>query len=143
MPLCLPAFLLQHGTVNDVLAVYNHQQQYYGFASTAVQTSVIHALLKAHSKAAPGNLLAYEAWVQLKTSGRQLDAQALLAGMCIQCSFLQASPRENSMVRSSFLSASTNILSHDLKQHPHSIASPQKAWIYDDGFPFVAAHQQQ
>lgn len=68
--------------MNDVLTVYDHQQQYYGFASTAVQTTLIHALLKAHSKAMPGNLLAYEAWVQLKTSGRHLDAQALLAGGC-------------------------------------------------------------
>eukprot|EP00879_Flechtneria_rotunda_P020750 GHRR01021840.1.p1 GENE.GHRR01021840.1~~GHRR01021840.1.p1 ORF type:complete len:399 (+),score=130.46 GHRR01021840.1:1234-2430(+) len=71
----------QHGTVDNVLAVYNHQQQYYSFASTAVQTTLIHALLKAHARGKPGNLLAYEAWQRLKGSGRQLDAQALLAGV--------------------------------------------------------------
>jgi hypothetical protein len=52
----------------------------YGFASAGVQTTLIHALLKAHSKSQPGHLLAYEAWGRLKKSGKQLDAQALLAG---------------------------------------------------------------
>lgn len=70
----------QFGTVGDVLAVYEHQQQMYGFASAGVQTTLIHALLKAHSKSQPGHLLAYEAWGRLKKSGKQLDAQALLAG---------------------------------------------------------------
>lgn len=70
----------QFGTVGDVLAVYGHQQQMYGFASAGVQTTLIHALLKAHSKSQPGHLLAYEAWGRLKKSGKQLDAQALLAG---------------------------------------------------------------
>jgi hypothetical protein len=72
--------LLQHGSVDDVLAVYGHQQQMYGFASLGVQTTLIHALLKAHGRGAPGNLLAYEAWASMRASGRQLDAQALLAG---------------------------------------------------------------
>lgn len=71
---------LQFGTVEDVLAVYGHQQQSYGYASAGVQTTLIHALLKAHSKAQPGHLLAYEAWGRLRGSGKQLDAQALLAG---------------------------------------------------------------
>jgi hypothetical protein len=79
MLLLLP-LLLQHGTVDDVLAVYGHQQQMYGFASLGVQTTLIHALLKAHGRGQPGNLLAYEAWARLRASGRQLDAQALLAG---------------------------------------------------------------
>jgi hypothetical protein len=74
---------LQFGTVDDVLAVYQHQQQLYGFASAGVQTTLIHALLKAHSRAQPGHLLAYEAWGRLKNCGKQLDAQSLLAGkMC-------------------------------------------------------------
>jgi hypothetical protein len=74
---------LQFGTVDDVLAVYQHQQQLYGFASAGVQTTLIHALLKAHSRAQPGHLLAYEAWGRLNNSGKQLDAQSLLAGeMC-------------------------------------------------------------
>jgi len=72
--------VLQFGTVTDVLAVYDQQQQAYGFASAGVQTTLIHALLKAHSKSQPGHLLAYEAWGRLKGSGKQLDAQALLAG---------------------------------------------------------------
>lgn len=74
---------LQFGTVDDVLAVYQHQQQLYGFASANVQTTLVHALLKAHSKAQPGQLLAYEAWGRLKNSGQQLDAQSLLAGACV------------------------------------------------------------
>jgi hypothetical protein len=77
---CLLLSCLQFGTVDDVLAVYQHQQQLYGFASAGVQTTLIHALLKAHSKAQPGHLLAYEAWGRLKNSGKQLDAQSLLAG---------------------------------------------------------------
>lgn len=71
---------LQFGTVDDVLAVYQHQQQLYGFASAGVQTTLIHALLKAHNRAQPGHLLAYEAWGRLNNSGKQLDAQSLLAG---------------------------------------------------------------
>ncbi|WIA31294.1 hypothetical protein OEZ86_002196 [Tetradesmus obliquus] len=71
----------QFGSVDDVLAVYQHQQQLYGFASMGVQTTLIHALLKAHGRGQPGTLLAYEAWGRLRRSGRQLDAQALLAGM--------------------------------------------------------------
>jgi hypothetical protein len=78
--LTLLCLLLQHGTVDDVLAVYGHQQQLYGFASLGVQTTLIHALLKAHGRGQPGSLLAYEAWGRMKASGRQLDAQALLAG---------------------------------------------------------------
>ncbi|WIA11214.1 hypothetical protein OEZ85_011341 [Tetradesmus obliquus] len=70
----------QFGSVDDVLAVYQHQQQLYGFASMGVQTTLIHALLKAHGRGQPGTLLAYEAWGRLRRSGRQLDAQALLAG---------------------------------------------------------------
>jgi hypothetical protein len=62
--------------------VYQHQQQLYGFASAAVQTTLIHALLKAHNKSQPGHLLAYEAWGRLRGSGKQLDAQCLLAGRC-------------------------------------------------------------
>jgi hypothetical protein len=75
----------QFGSVDDVLAVYAHQQQLYGFASVAVQTTLVHALLKASSKAQRGHLLAYEAWARLKGSGRQLDAQALLAGGLACC----------------------------------------------------------
>lgn len=71
---------LQFGSVDDVLAVYAHQQQLYGFASTGVQTTLIHALLKAHGRGQPGNLLAYEAWRGMRAGGRLLDAQALLAG---------------------------------------------------------------
>jgi hypothetical protein len=73
--------LLQFGSVDDVLAVYGHQQQLYGFASMGVQTTLIHALLKAHARGSPGNQAAYEAWRRLRGSGRQLDAQALLAGV--------------------------------------------------------------
>lgn len=77
---CPALLLLQFGSVDDVLAVYQHQQQLYGFASMGVQTTLIHALLKAHGRGQPGTLLAYEAWGRLRRSGRQLDAQALLAG---------------------------------------------------------------
>eukprot|EP00775_Hariotina_reticulata_P011218 gene11218-11367_t len=68
------------GTVDDVLIVFNYQQQWYGFASMGVQTTLIHALLKAQAKGRPGTQLAYEAWRRLKSSGMQLDAAALLAG---------------------------------------------------------------
>jgi hypothetical protein len=72
--------VLQVGGVDDVLAVFNYQQQWYGFASLGVQTTLIHALLKAHAKGSPGTQLAYEAWRRLKSSGMQLDGPALLAG---------------------------------------------------------------